>query len=912
MRWMRKALLRLRSILGRRRVEEELDSEVGFHLEQQIEENVARGMTPDAARRAALRRFGAPIAIKEQCRDSRGVNYVDQLVQDVRYGVRQLRGNPGFTLTALLTLALGIGANTTIFSLTNQVLLRSLPIDHPEQLVVLRSPGPKSGSVSDDGDGAASFSYPMFKNLRDGAGQIADLFATYNLSLSVAGRGQTERTTGSLVSGNYFQVLGVQPTLGRTFTGDDETAPGANPVAVLSYGYWQRRFGLDPSILNTSLAVNGVSLTIVGVTRPGFTGVQVGRLPDLFIPVTMREQMLPNWKGMDSPKDYWLPILGRLKPGVTPARAAAAMAPTYRALLEAQAQETKMSSARIPQFVGKPLLLEPGSQGRQILQKNVRQPLIILMAMAALVLLIACANLASLLLARGAARQREIAVRLALGAARRRLIRQLLTESLLLATIGGALGLIAGLWTLKALIGWLPRSFGAVGLESRPDLSVLGFALGASAVTGILFGLAPAVYATRSSLGVTLKEQGASISEGGANLRLRKVLITGQIGVTAVLLIGAGLFARSLNSLNRIDLGLKPEGLMTFSVSPALNRYTPAQTAALATNLTRAIGALPGVKSASAAEIAILSNNDESSNITLEGYTAQEDEDMSLGKNYVGPGFFSTIGIPLIGGREFNEGDTATSPKVAIVNEAFARRFFPGRNPSDIVGSRFAFGAGSSVHPDIQIVGVVKDSKTTTVKESLKIFGYQPYTQQENLGDLTFYARSAGDSSGLTATLRETVAHMDANLPVYDMKTMPAQVSELLINEELLTGLSLSFALLAALLAAVGLYGVMAYTVAQRTREVGIRVALGANRGSVIWLVLKDVLIMTGAGLLAGSLAAFFTSRFVESMLFGVKSNDPLAFAIGLALLAGVALAAGYVPARRAAAVNPITALRYE
>jgi predicted permease len=909
MRTMDKVRLRLRSLFRGPQVDAELDREIRFHLQLQIEENLAAGMEPEAARRAALRTFGGSTQIKEECRDKRRLSYLDSIGQDLRYGLRQLRASPGFTAVAVLTLALGIGANSTIFSITEQVLLRSLPVFQPESLVILRSPGYKAGHVSDDGDGAASFSYPLYRDLRDQSGGIVDLLARFPVSLSVAGQGQAaERLSGELVSGNYFQVLGVAPALGRTFTSDDESAPGANPVVVLSHGYWTRRYGADPSILNKTLVVNGSSLTVVGVARSGFTGVQVGQSPDAFIPITMKAQITPNWDGLASPKDYWLAIIGRLKSGFTPGRAEAALLPTYRALLESQAAATKVSQSNLQKFIDKPLLLESGARGRQILQQGVKQPLTILMAMVGLVLLIGCANLASLLLARGAARQREIAVRLALGASRWRLVRQLLTESFLLALMGGAAGLLVGWWALKALVSSIPKSYGALGLDARPDQTILFFTLATSILTGALFGLAPALRATRASLQSTLKEQGSSISEGLSNIRLRKLLIVCQIAVTAILLVGAGLFARSLNSLKEVDLGLRADHLVQLSVSPQLSRYTPPDTARLADRIREGISALPGVRTVSAASIGVLQNDDTSANTTVEGYTAAPDEDTNVEENYVGPNFFSTMGIPLIAGRELKESDGADGPKVAVVNEAFARRFFGDASP---LQHRFCFGSGT-VKPDIEIVGLVKDNKHSSVRSQIVPFAYMPYSQDKTLGDMTFYVRTERDPDGMAAPLREAFTNFDANLPVYNLKTLEAQASEILFNDRLLTELSLCFALLAALLAAIGLYGVMAYTVAQRTREIGIRIALGAARNEVIWLVLREVVQMAAAGLAVGLIGAFALGRFVETVLFGVKSRDPLAFVIAAVLLGLVALLAGSLPARRASRVDPMAALRYE
>jgi putative ABC transport system permease protein len=832
-----------------------------------------------------------------------------QLVQDVKFAIRMLAKNPGFAAIAVLTLALGIGANTAIFSLTDQVLLRLLPVERPQELVVLRSPGPVGGSVRSDGDSSASFSYPMYKNLRDQNPGFSGLLARFAVQVSVAGQGQTELANGELVTGNYFEVLGVRPALGRTFSASDETAPGANTVAVLSYGYWSRHFGGDPGILNKTLNVNGTPLTVVGVSRAGFEGVQVGQVPDLFIPITMKAEMTPNWDGLSNPNEHWIAILGRLKPGFTREKTAAAAAPTYRALLEAEAAQRKMSKDDKLKFVGKPLIVDQGEHGRPILQQDAQQPLITLMAMVGMVMLIACANLASLLVARGEARQREIALRMTLGASRWRLLRQLLTESLLLGLGGCVAGLLLGSWTLRVLVGSIPESIGAVGLVAEFDVRVLAFAAVLSIITSVMFGFLPALRATRTDLQSTLKDQGTSVSSGKTNVQFRRWLMIAQVALTAVLLVVAGFFAQSLLNLKRLDLGLQTEHVVQFSISPALNRYTPAQTIALTDRVREAIAGLPGVRSVSATEMAVLANNNASSNITPEGFTASDNEDLNVNQNSVGPDYFAALGIPLVAGREFRESDGTASPKVAIINETMAQRFYSGRNP---IGLHFAWGAGNAVHPDIEVVGVVKDSKQVSVREQQTPFAYTPYSQSPNFGDATFYVRTGQDPSALGGALRQVVQKYDSSLPVHDMKTLAEQVHDIEFSDRLLTFFSLCLGLLAAVLAAVGLYGVMAYMVARRTREIGIRMALGATQGNAQWLILREVVRMSLIGLAIGLPVAYAVGRLVESQLFGVKAGEPLVFVGATMLLAIVAIVAGWLPSRKAAGVDPMVALRYE
>lgn len=828
---------------------------------------------------------------------------------DLRFALRMVMKSPGFALVAILTLALGIGANTAIFSLIDQILLRRLPVPNPDELVILRLPGPFSGSTWSDGDGAVRFSYPLYKELREQGAPFTGILARFSTALSVAGQGQTERALGEVVSGNYFEVLGVRPALGRLFTPGDETAPGGNPVAVLSYGYWSRHFANDPAILNKQLTVNGTALTVVGVTQAGFTGVQVGELPDVFVPLTMKAQMTPNWNDLEEHRSRWLAVIGRLKPGVSREKAVAAMQPAVHALLEAEWPLMKIRDTKKEEFLARKLELNEGAHGRPIVQHDAGQPLRFLMGMVGLVLLVACANLASLLVARAEARQREIAIRLALGAGRRRLVRQLLTESLLLAVAGGAAGIAVASWTLNTIVSSIPDSIGVLGIHAQIDQRVLIFATLLSIVTGIIFGLAPSLRASRADVQSTLKDQGSSVSGSSANVRMRKWLIISQVAVTAVLLCGAGLFTRSLTKLQGVNVGMRTDHVVQFAVAPELNRYTPEQTIALFDRMREGIGALPGARAVSAAVIPVLADSDSNGNVTIEGYAGAGDEGINVTWNWVGPDYFSTMGIPLLAGREVNGKDTAKGPKVAVINETMARRYFNNRNP---IGMHFARGSGDKVHPDIEIIGVVRDSKGTNVREEPRNCAYFPYAQNKTLGNATFYVRTAQEPATLGETLRQTVAGYDASLPVYGMKTLEEQAGETMFADKLVATLSLFLGLLAALLAAIGLYGVMAYSVARRTREIGIRMALGATREKIAWQVLREAGRMTVWGIVLGLPAAYGVGRLIESLLFGVKASDPFVFVFTAALLATVTMLSTSWPTRKAASVDPMVALRYE
>ncbi|PYU45968.1 MAG: multidrug ABC transporter substrate-binding protein [Acidobacteria bacterium] len=902
----------LRSLFRKNQVDRELDEELGAYLEMEAAEKMRQGVSrKDALREVRLER-GSLEVTKELVRSGGWECFVEPCWQDLHYSVRMLRKSPGFAAVAVLTLALGIGANTAIFSLTDQILLRELPVPHPEQLVILRSPGPNHGHTWGDVDqGAQSFSYLMYKDLRERSTVFYSLLACRGTTVNVSGHGETQAAHADLVSGNFFETLEVQPALGRLLMPGDETASGANTVAVLSYDYWSRKFGADPAILNKPLTVNGVPLTVVGVTRKGFFGVQIGLTPDIFIPVTMKAQMAPNPnQTLEDRTDHWLPVMGRLKPGITVARAEAELHPIYQPILESDAKLLKLSGDDLKRFISKPLLLMSGAHGRLVLQEGTQEPLLVLMSMVGLVLLIACANLAGLLVARGEARRREIGVRLAMGARRARLIRQLLTESLLIAIAGGAAGIALARWCLNAIMAAIPPGQGMLGFVRSPDLRVLSFAIVLTLATTIFFGLAPAMRATRLDLQSTLKDQGSNLSAGRSNLPLHKVLIVSQVALTAVLLAGAGLFARTLANLEHANLGVKTSHVLQFKVAPSLNGSTPAQTLAFADRARNEIAAFPGVRSASISTTEIFAGDDRSSNFMPEGYSLRPGDDTDAMYDYIGPNYFSTMGIPLIAGREFSEADTATSPKVCIINEKQAQRFFVGRNP---IGLHMTQGSGRLyTNPPMEIVGVVANSKWDDARSDIVPFLYMPYSQDVNLGHLAFYVRTERDPAPIAAALRSLIQRLDPNLPVNNMRTLEEQVSNSMLNDRLVTGLSVSLALLAALLAALGLYGVLAYVVARRTREIGIRIALGGERADILGLVVGQGVRLTLGGGAIGLVAALVATRLVASLLYGVTPHDPLTFVGVVALLAIVSGAACYIPARRAMRVDPMIALRYE
>src|SRR5829696_6661270 len=766
------------------------------------------------------------------------------IMSDFRYAVRTLLKAPAFTIVVVLTLALGIGANTAIFSLTDQVLLRQLPVKAPAQLVVLDGPGALQGRTFNNG----TSSYPMYRDLRDRNTVFDGVLARFPAPLTLMTNGQSERVSGELVSDNYFDVLGVRAHIGRTFTPDDDRTPGGHPVAILSHNFWTRRFAADPSVLNRTVTLNGLPMTIVGVTPPGFFGIVIGESADVMVPVAMKAQMTPTWDDLQNRRSRWLTIMARLKPGVTAAQAEAAMNVVYRQINEQELKDIPTPSETFKKrFVEKHLFLRPGAKGRSDLRNEFSTPILVLMGMVGMVLLIACGNVANLLIARGAARQKEVAIRLALGASRGAIVRQRLIESLVLSAAGAVLGLAFAWWTGALLIKMLPFDEASRTLSAAPDPRVTAFAIAAAFLTAMLFGLAPALQSTRPALVSTLKDESGSVVGGTGHARLRKSLVVAQVGLSVLLLAGAGLFARSLYNLKTLNPGFQADQLLGFSIDPSLNGYSRERSVALFQQLEEALAQLPDVRSATASVIPLMTNSEWSSTVKVEGYKTKEGEDMNPSVNGVGPGFFATMGQPLVTGREFARKDVSGAPRVAIINETMAKYYFGSGNP---LGRHIGWGRDKTL--DIEIVGVARDSKSATLRQEAKRFVYVPYMQEAEIGQMTFYVRARGDATGVGASVRQVAQRVDPNLPIFDMKTMTAVMDESLFIERMVAALSVAFGGLATLLAAIGLYGVMSYTVARRTREIGIRMALGAERGSVMWLVLKEVALMVGIGVAVG------------------------------------------------------------
>src|SRR6266540_3428663 len=830
-------------------------------------------------------------------------------MNDFKFAFRQLLKNPGFTAVAVLTLALGIGANTAIFSLVDAVLLKRLPVKNPGQLVLLRH--------ADSRATITQFPYDTYKQFRDQNQVFSGVLAYYPLRLTVSVGDQPEpAVAGQLVSGNYYSVLGVNAAVGRTIVPDDDRAPGESPVCVISYNYWQRRFAGDPAIVGKTVQLGGASFTIVGVTPPEFFGLEVGSSMDISIPLMMHSQGTPGVESVANSGRYVLTLMWRLLRGDTIQQAHAGLGALYRQMVAVYASQPGKRSRE--SWLEERLVFESGGQGLSELRRQFSRPLLVLMIVVVLVLLVACANVAGLLLARAVTRRKEIAIRLALGGGRLRLGRQLLTESILLGALGGLFGLLFAHWGSRLLLPLLSQGEIPAQLNLHPDARVLGFAIVVSVLTGMVFGLAPAFWATRVDLNSAIKNDASDLASGSSSraghLTFGKLFVVSQVALSLLLLIGAGLFMRSLQKLQRVDGGFARENVLVMKLEPVGSERKSPRLAARYDELLRQVRTIPGVQSASLVgyspmsrrEWLVMGDNPQGrSPLSVQGYTPEHGEDMRIHWMQVHPNSFATLGIPLVAGRDFGPQDNRQSQWVAVINESMARRFFGNENP---IGRRFSIYTG-----EIEIIGVAKDVKYTSLREQGRPMFYLSFFQPgTSRGQMTLIVRTAGDPMSVAIATQREARALDPAMPMFEVETLAAQLDASLVQERLVATLSSVFGLLALLLACIGLYGVMAFDVTSRTREIGVRMALGASAQRVVWMTLGETLRLVGTGVVIGLCASLAATRWVKSLLFGLQPHDPLTIGLAVLVLLAVAAVAGLLPARRAARVDPMVALRHD
>ncbi|BAH40122.1 hypothetical membrane protein [Gemmatimonas aurantiaca T-27] len=832
-------------------------------------------------------------------------------MRNLTLALRMLRKTPFVTAIAVASLALGIGANAAIYSLFDQMLLRSLPVRAPGELVNLSAPGPKPGSTScgQAGDCEAVFSYPMFRDLEQKQTALAGVAGHVSFGANLSVRNEAFSGRGMFVSGGYFGLLGIKPTIGRLLQPADDGTIGANYVAVLSHEFWRERYGSDPKIVGQTLIVNGKSLTILGVAEAGFRGTTLGAEPMVYVPVSMRAAVSTWRNAFENRRSYWLYVFGRLKPGGSIEQASAQLNAFYRPILndvEAPLQ-TSMSDATMKRFKARSIVIEPGARGQSSIHREARTPILLLFAITGTVLLIACANIANLLLARGATRATEMGVRLSLGASRSQLLRQLLTESLLLAAIGGLASLLVSVWTLRSIAAFLPaEAIATIDISLQPKMIVFAAVLALS--TGLLFGIFPALHSTRADLISVIRAGAGQITGGGrAASRFRTALVTAQIALSMALLISAGLFLKSLVNVSRTDLGFDVDHLATFNVSPMRSGYDSTRAGVLYERIEQELAALPGVTQVTSGLVPLVSGNNWGNDVRVQGFQHGPDVDANSRFNAVGASYLATTGMKLLSGREFTTVDRDGSAKVAIVNEAFAKKFNLG---TDAVGKFMSLSGADSL--DVQIVGLMKNSAYSEVKGEIPPLYFTPWRQDGTRSSLFFYVRTKQPPAEVLRSITTMMKTIDPTLPVEDLKTMPQQVRENVFLDRMISTMASAFALLATLLAGVGLYGVLAYSVAQRTREIGVRMALGADGARVRGLVMRQVGVMTAIGAVIGIAAAFAIGRAAQSQLYQLEGHDPMVFASAVVVLVLVALTAGFMPARRASKVDPMHALRYD
>ena len=838
---------------------------------------------------------------------------MSSILQDFNYALRQLRKAPIFTLVAVITLALGIGANTAVFTLLDQAVLRRLPVSHPEQLVRLRWTGGTPGHFNIyGGDDSDFFSYPMYRDLRGKNTVLEGVLANDQQDVALQWQNKPSMAACELVSGNYFEVLGLKPAMGRLILPSDE-APNASPVVLLSFNYWKTQFGSDPTVISQMLLINTQPFTIVGVIPPGFHSIVAGSVEDVFVPITTKNLITPRWQDLEDRRSSWLTVAGRLKPEIGRQQAEAGLAPLWHALRADELKTLVHKDRWQKRFLdASKLELLDSARGFSPLRDQIGMPLKVLMGMVGLLILMTCVNLSSLLLVRAAGRVREISVRYAMGAGRWQIVRQLLIEGLLLGLIGGSLGLMLAPAVSNALLHhWLGSYVTELPFNSNPDLRILLFAFALAFLVSLAFSLAPALHFLRPDLVNSLKQQ--TLTATGAPLRFRRISVGVQIGLSLLLLIGAGLFVRTLLNLRLVDVGFATDHLLGFNINPRLAGYPPDQVTALNQRILHTLAALPGVRAVGATDDPDLYHNDVNGGIAIIGYHAQENEDMQAEQPWISPEYFSVMQVPLLAGRVFTDRDNTTSANVAIVNASFAIHYFG--SAQDALGHVVELGAappGQEHKFDTEIVGVVGDTKHSGVRAPVKRTVYRPLLQATQPNFTTFLIRTWQSPESAEGSVRNAMQQLDSKLALGQMRTMDNLVADDLSSERLIALLSVGFGVLAILLAAIGLYGVLAYATAQRTREIGIRMALGAQRSSVMRLVLSDVLWLAGISIALTVPVALLLSRMVRSQLYGVSANDPLTLALGVVMVAAVAFVAALLPARRAASTSPMQALRTE
>jgi putative ABC transport system permease protein len=897
-------LFRLRSLFRRDAVESEADAELRFHFDQQVEKYIKSGRTREEATRRARLEFGGHEQLKEEIRDARGVNLVETLIQDIRYGLRILGRTPVISGVAILSLALGIGANTAIFSLIDTVMLRMLPVEKPEELTQVRIQDPRSPKDEPE----PTFTNPLWEELRNRQDFYSGIFAWSLTQFDLAQGGAVHDVNGMFSSGEYFSTLGIRPAAGRLITADDDKR-GCPGVAVLSYGFWQDHFGGAESAVGSTLSLDNHAFNIIGVSAPGFFGLEVGNKFDVAIPVCAAQIFDGPKSRLDRRSWWWLHVAGRSKPGVGPEQLKARLgvvSPLVFAAALPQDWEPKDQQS----FLKRSFQPTPAATGTSYLRRQFTQPLHILMGVVGLVLLIACANIASLMLARASARHKEIAVRKALGASRARLIRQLLTECVLLSTAGAVLGVLFARWGSALLVRYISTGDNKVFLDLSFDWRTLSFTAGVAVFTGILFGVLPAFRSTRVSLTSAMKGSQAVDAESHTKFRAGKWIVASQVALSLVLLVASGLFLRSLVKLVTMDVGFDRNNVLIVRTNLHNAKVAPDQQPAMFDEIETRLRTLPGVVSASRSVMTPVSNYVWNNELKVDAPNAPTGDAALAFFNYVSPGYFGTVRTPLLAGRNINDRDTKTAPLIAVVNETLARRFFPN---GEALGKYFRIHADpGKPEPPIQIVGLVKDAKYESLREEAHPTAYFPIAQvTEPVEEQVFELRTAMHPSALITSVQEAVAGVSKAVPL-DFGTLAEQVDDSLVQERLLATLSTFFGALALLLAMIGLYGALSYLVAQRQREFGIRMALGAPRDSILRLVMRDAMIVLAGGLAAGACLALAAVGVLQKMLFGLAPHDTFTFIGAIAVLAAVAIIAGYLPARRATRVDPMVALRYE